>query len=94
MTSAPLTFRAPVPVLLIVTDWVAEAVSNGVVKLSEVGDKVAIGSVLVSFETEGDAVSAEAAEPGVEPDTLFSIFPSRLTAAARKFVPPKSTPIA
>ncbi len=32
-----------------------------------VGDKVAIGSVLVIFETEGEAVSAEAAEPGVEP---------------------------
>jgi len=32
-------------------------------RAGEVGDKVAIGSVLVTFETEGDAVSAE---PGVE----------------------------
>jgi 2-oxoisovalerate dehydrogenase E2 component (dihydrolipoyl transacylase) len=36
-------------------------------RAGEVGDKVAIGSVLVSFETEGEAASAEAAEPGVEP---------------------------
>ena len=31
---------------------------------------------------------------GVEPAILFSILPSRLTAAARKLVPPRSTPIA
>ena len=44
--------------LLIVTDWVAEAVSNGVVKLSEVGDKVAIGSVLVGLMQWGDTYAA------------------------------------
>jgi 2-oxoisovalerate dehydrogenase E2 component (dihydrolipoyl transacylase) len=55
-----LTDKATVELTSPVTGTVIE-------RAGEVGDKVAIGSVLVTFETEGEAVSAEAAEPAVEP---------------------------
>jgi 2-oxoisovalerate dehydrogenase E2 component (dihydrolipoyl transacylase) len=45
-------------------------------RAGEVGDKVAIGSVLVTFETEGAATSAEATEPGVEPGAEAAVAPS------------------
>ncbi len=56
-----MTDKATVELTSPVTGMVVE-------RAGEVGDKVAIGSVLVSFETEGEAISSEAAEPEVEPD--------------------------
>jgi 2-oxoisovalerate dehydrogenase E2 component (dihydrolipoyl transacylase) len=55
-------------------------------RAGEVGDKVAIGSVLVTFETDGPAPSAEAAEPGIdaelEPEAHAAAAPAAAPATA------------
>ena len=80
-----MTDKATVELTSPVTGTVVE-------RAGEAGDKVAIGSVLVTFETEGAAPSAEAAEPGIAPQAETAVTSSAELAPATTPSPAPAQP--